>query len=131
MPVMSAGIRSGVNWIRWNLRWKTCAIVRTSSVLARPGAPVIRQWPPANRLIRSWCVDLLLADDDLGQLALDPAAALVDLLDDLALVLVGIDVFRHDRSFRTAAEAVRADVGPAIAVRRVIDARAARQWVMA
>ena len=37
MPVMSAGIRSGVNWMRWNFRWKTCAIVRTSSVLARPG----------------------------------------------------------------------------------------------
>ena len=35
---------------------------------------------------------LLLADDDLGELALDPAAALVDLLDDLALVLVGIVV---------------------------------------
>ena len=30
---------------------------------------------------------LLLADDDLRQLALDPAAALVDLLDDLAFAL--------------------------------------------
>ena len=30
--------------------------MRTSSVLASPGAPVIRQWPPANRLIRSCCV---------------------------------------------------------------------------
>ena len=52
---MSAGIRSGVNWMRWNLSSKTCAIERTSSVLARPGAPVIRQCPPANRLIRSCC----------------------------------------------------------------------------
>ena len=56
MPVMSAGIRSGVNWIRWNRRWKTWAIVRTSRVLASPGAPVIRQWPPAKRLMRSWWV---------------------------------------------------------------------------
>jgi hypothetical protein len=50
---MSAGIRSGVNWMRWNLRWKIWAIERTSSVLASPGAPVIRQCPPANRLIKS------------------------------------------------------------------------------
>src|SRR5436190_2257134 len=39
VPVMSAGIKSGVNWIRWNFRWKTCAIVRTSKVFASPGAP--------------------------------------------------------------------------------------------
>ena len=45
---------------------------------------------------------LLLADDDLGELVLDPAAALVDLLDGLPLIFVGIDVFRHDRSFRAA-----------------------------
>ncbi len=42
---------------------------------------------------------LLLADDDLGELALDPAAALVDLLDGQSLIFVGIGVFRHDRSF--------------------------------
>ena len=95
---MSAGIRSGVNWIRWNFRWKIWAIERTSSVLARPGAPVIRQCPPANRLISSCSIDLLLADDHLAELALDPAAALADLLDDLLLVLVGVNDCRHDCS---------------------------------
>ena len=51
---------------------------------------------------------LLLADDHLGELALDPAAALVDLLDGEALVVVGISVVRHDHSFQTAPRAVTA-----------------------
>ena len=48
VPVMSDGIRSGVNWMRLNSRPSACASVRTSSVLAVPGKPVIRQWPPTN-----------------------------------------------------------------------------------
>ncbi len=44
---------------------------------------------------------LLLANDDLGKLAFDPAAALVNLLDDLSFVFVGIRFVRHDRSFQT------------------------------
>jgi len=48
---MSDGIRSGVNWIRLNERSNTLASVLTSSVLARPGAPVIRQCPPESRAI--------------------------------------------------------------------------------
>jgi hypothetical protein len=51
VPVMSLGIRSGVNWMRLNSRPSTWAMVRTSSVLAVPGRPVIRQWPPTNRAI--------------------------------------------------------------------------------
>ena len=51
VPVMSLGIRSGVNWMRLNTRPRVCAMVRTSSVLAVPGRPVIRQWPPTNRPI--------------------------------------------------------------------------------
>ena len=39
--------------------------------------------------------DLLLADDHLGQLALDPAAALVDLLHDLALAFVDVQLLGH------------------------------------
>ncbi len=54
VPVMSEGMRSGVNWMRWKLRSKTSATVFTSSVLARPGAPVIRQWPPASRVMSIW-----------------------------------------------------------------------------
>ena len=48
VPVMSLGIKSGVNWMRENLRSSTCAIVWMSSVLARPGTPTIRLLPPAN-----------------------------------------------------------------------------------
>src|SRR5688572_28203428 len=46
VPVMSDGIRSGVNWMRLNLRSSTCASVRIRSVLARPGTPTIRLLPP-------------------------------------------------------------------------------------
>ena len=38
-PVMSAGIKSGVNWMRWNLTSRASARVRTSSVFAVPGTP--------------------------------------------------------------------------------------------
>src|SRR6266851_871858 len=48
VPVMSDGIRSGVNWIRLKSRWRMSASVLISSVFARPGTPVIRQCPPVN-----------------------------------------------------------------------------------
>ena len=48
---------------------------------------------------------VLLPDDHLGELALDPAAALVDLLDGQSLVVVGISVVRHDHSFQTSPRA--------------------------
>src|SRR5262245_44136861 len=51
VPVMSDGIRSGVNWIRLNSRSRMSASVLISSVLASPGTPVMRQWPPVNSAI--------------------------------------------------------------------------------
>ena len=51
VPVMSDGIRSGVNWMRENFRSSTRAIVWMSSVFARPGAPTIRLLPPTNSVI--------------------------------------------------------------------------------
>ncbi len=39
VPVMSLGIRSGVNWRRANDPPTTSANVRTASVLATPGTP--------------------------------------------------------------------------------------------
>ena len=53
VPVMSAGIRSGVNWMRLNDRCRIFETVRTRSVLARPGTPTSRQWPRLNRAMRS------------------------------------------------------------------------------
>jgi len=50
--MMSEGIRSGVNWMRLNLRWIACASVLISSVFASPGTPRRRQWPPAKKAVR-------------------------------------------------------------------------------
>src|SRR6187399_965059 len=46
VPVMSDGIRSGVNWMRENFSASTCASVYTSSVFASPGTPMMRLLPP-------------------------------------------------------------------------------------
>ena len=49
--MMSAGIRSGVNWMREKLRLSASASVRTSIVLPRPGTPSSSTWPPASRQV--------------------------------------------------------------------------------
>ena len=51
MPVTSAGIRSGVNWMRLKSSPKARASVCTINVLAVPGNPVTKQWPPINTAI--------------------------------------------------------------------------------
>ena len=38
-PVMSEGIKSGVNWMRLNERSNTSAMVDTNNVFANPGTP--------------------------------------------------------------------------------------------
>jgi hypothetical protein len=47
VPVMSAGIRSGVNWMRLKLRLSVRLSVEISRVFASPGTPTSRQWPRA------------------------------------------------------------------------------------
>ena len=49
VPMTSAGSRSGVNWMRENEAWMISARVRTASVLASPGTPSSRMWPPVSR----------------------------------------------------------------------------------
>ncbi len=44
-PIMSEGIKSGVNCMRLKLRSSTCDTVCTNKVFARPGTPTSRQWP--------------------------------------------------------------------------------------
>jgi len=51
VPVMSAGIKSGVNWMRPKRRSRARAKARTRLVFPRPGTPSSRAWPPAIRLI--------------------------------------------------------------------------------
>src|SRR5262245_6419619 len=52
VPVMSDGIRSGVNWMRLNFRSSTFDSVAISSVFASPGTPTIRLLPPTNNDMR-------------------------------------------------------------------------------
>jgi len=47
VPVMSEGMRSGVNWMRLKDRFRTSATVEMRSVFASPGTPTKRQWPRA------------------------------------------------------------------------------------
>ena len=53
MPVMSIGIRSGVNWMRLKFSDIVSASFATSRVFARPGTPISRPWPRAKRQIAS------------------------------------------------------------------------------
>ena len=68
VPVMSDGIRSGVNWMRVNLRSSTCASVWTSSVFARPGTPTMRLLPPTKSVKQDELNDVVLAHNLLLQL---------------------------------------------------------------
>ena len=70
VPVMSAGIRSGVNWMRLNDRFSVRASVLIISVLARPGTPSSRQWPRRTG-DQQLLDDLVLADDHLRKLCDD------------------------------------------------------------
>ena len=56
VPVMSEGIRSGVNWMRLKDRDRHWARLLTSRVLARPGTPTSRQWPRAKMEISTWSI---------------------------------------------------------------------------
>ena len=76
VPMMSDGIRSGVNWIRLNLRSTASASVLISSVLARPGHAAQQAVAAGEERDQDLVDDALLADDDLGELALEPAGQL-------------------------------------------------------
>src|SRR5438067_4659996 len=52
VPVMSAGIRSGVNWTRAKSSFSTLASERTRTVLPRPGTPSRSTCPPARSAMR-------------------------------------------------------------------------------
>ncbi len=53
MPVMSLGIRSGVNWMRLKSRFIVRASVRTISVFASPGTPTTSVCARQNMAMRS------------------------------------------------------------------------------
>ena len=87
MPVMSIGIRSGVNWMRLNFSDIVSASLLTSRVLASPGTPISRACPRANRQIASRSIDVVLADDDPAQLLAQPGIGIAQVVDRLDVVL--------------------------------------------
>ena len=75
VPVMSAGIRSGVNWIRLKLQSMTSAIVRTSIVLPRPGHALEQDVAVGEQPGQRLADERGLADDDAPDLAFDRLGA--------------------------------------------------------
>jgi hypothetical protein len=51
VPTISAGIRSGVNWMRLKRQSMTSASDRTRVVFAKPGTPSSNALPPAIRVM--------------------------------------------------------------------------------
>ena len=86
VPVMSDGIRSGVNWMRVNFSSSTCASVWMSSVLARPGTPTIRLLPPTNSVCSTSSMTSAWPMMRLPQLGDDLLAAVVHLVGERDVV---------------------------------------------
>ena len=95
---MSAGIRSGVNCTRFSSRPSTRPSVVASFVLARPGAPTSRAWPPPRMADQHLFDHLVLAEDDLADGVAHLGQALADGLefgDDVSVCFVDAG---HERS---------------------------------
>ncbi len=71
MPVMSDGIRSGVNWMRRNSRSSVRARVRAIRVLPSPGTPEQENMTATEQADQHVVDDRFLADDHLGDLFAD------------------------------------------------------------
>ena len=71
VPMMSAGIRSGVNWMRLKSSESASARVRTSNVLPSPGTPSSSGMAADEQAGQDAMDDLVMADDHLGDLGLD------------------------------------------------------------
>ena len=72
VPVMSLGIRSGVNCTRLNERSSASATVCTIRVLASPGTPIEERMPAGEDGGEDAVDHVVLADDPLGHLAPQP-----------------------------------------------------------
>ena len=108
VPVMSAGMRSGVNWTRLHCKSSESASVRAISVLARPGVPTRRQWPRREKRDENLVDHFALPDDDARHLGADALHGRVELRDgcfgiiqDRPLGGAGA-ALRHDACLSTA-----------------------------
>ena len=87
VPRMSAGIRSGVNWMREKSRSSVLASVRTSSVLPKPGH-AFEQAVPADEQAGQHAVDdVVVADDDAAEFLAHRAIARDKLFGPLLHIL--------------------------------------------
>ena len=116
VPVMSEGIRSGVNWIRRNERPRMRASVLTSSVLASPGTPTSRTWPRAKRPVRSCSTTSCWPTITLPISCAEPAGLLRQRGDgrDLVGERLGIGGRRHAQSLRRFGHARRPRAVPSV-----------------
>ena len=69
--MMSAGIRSGVNWMRENFRFKHSAERAHQQRLAQPGHAFEQTWPPANQGDKHLLDQFFMADDDARHLGFE------------------------------------------------------------
>ncbi len=81
VPRMSAGIRSGVNWMRLKLMSSTSPSVRTSSVLPRPGTPSSSTCPPPKMAMSVPSTMAFVADDDFADFRAERFVAVAERLD--------------------------------------------------
>ncbi len=87
MPVISEGIRSGVNWIRRKDRSIACARVETSSRLGQAGHALHHAMPAGEDGDENFLDDPFLPDDDLGQLC---PQSVIHLRKELGRLHVGV-----------------------------------------
>ena len=81
VPIMSAGIRSGVNWMRLKFRSSTWAERADQQRLAEAGH-AFEQRVAADEQARQHAMDDLgVADDDLADLGHDAVVRLAELID--------------------------------------------------
>ncbi len=79
--MMSAGIRSGVNWMRLNEQSMTSAIVRHEHRLAQAGHALEQRVAVGDEADQRLSDEVVLADDDRLDLRLDRPRAVGELLD--------------------------------------------------
>src|SRR5215475_15114922 len=106
VPSTSPGIRSGVNWMRPNFSVSAAAKACASNVLAVPGTPSSRTWPPTRRLVSirsmasSWPTTAFRTSSRIPSVT---ARMSWNSINDLPLPSIGVACERRQRSGVTAA----------------------------
>ncbi len=83
---MSIGIKSGVNWMRLNLSDIVSASLLTIKRLGQPGHAHQERMAAGEEADRQPLDDVVLADDDLGQLLAQPGIRIPQVIDRLDVV---------------------------------------------